>query len=143
MKFDSHSIAIRLPAAIVALCVTVAAVMSYMGYTASREALLRAGEDRLEVVLRGRERSLQTWFRTIGEDLEAFSESEVVLHAIPQFRDAWDAHGAEAGADLKALYIDDNPHPEGKRTSSTTPATARPIPMPMRSFTDTSAASRT
>lgn len=115
MKSLLASIAFRLPAAIVALCVIVAGSITYFGYTSSARHLeIEAGE-RLSLALEARRERLKDWLNALLAEVESDRRSPTLLAAMQDLQSGWAALGADAASRLRRLYLDENPQAPGRR----------------------------
>lgn len=115
MNARMSSIAVRLPLTISLICFLVAALMTFMNYTAGKQALTLATEQRLTLALKSRENELRAWLTGLDADLTFFADNAEVRDAIRAFDAGWNELGQNPGVQLQQLYTLDNPNPAGKK----------------------------
>ncbi len=100
------SLSFLLPAAIVSLCLTVAAVMATFSLIGLRATLLDEAQQKLNVVLEQRLEDLQRYFDHAETALLEEASSPQTLHALEEFANGWRQLGLSAADRLRSEYID-------------------------------------
>jgi methyl-accepting chemotaxis protein len=115
MNARLSSIAVRLPALIVMLCISVTSVIAYLGYTKSQAAVEAAALEKLDLAMHSRKVAILNLLGATASDLRFFRESALVRASFKRFTAEWDALGADAASLLQRAYIEDNPNPDGQK----------------------------
>lgn len=102
------SLSFVLPAAIVALCLLVAAATAITGFAGARNALLKASERALSSAVEQRAQGMQEYFDSLMVEVATQGADPSSAQALAAFETAWAALGANAPADVRRLYIDAN-----------------------------------
>ncbi|MBB4301157.1 methyl-accepting chemotaxis protein [Rhodobium orientis] len=118
-------LAFRIPAlvAVSALVLTVAVgVASYWAASTNAHDMTM---ERLEAVAGSRKAELTHYLEAVDEDLKTLAASPMTIDAVQAFTKSWREIGADPTAALQKAYIEDNPHPTGKKdeldSAGTTP----------------------
>ncbi len=112
---DFRNISFKLPAIILAMVAISVGVASGLAYFQQRDALEHAAEIRLQTLAEGRADDVETLFYNISQDLAIMAGRSSTLRAFNGFKRAWGIQSEEEIAQLRALYTDRNPFPEGER----------------------------
>ncbi|MEB3418053.1 methyl-accepting chemotaxis protein [Salipiger marinus] len=96
-------------------CLLCTMLVGGMVYHLAAEQLRRQQENGFRQLLGEREKALQGWLESIGSDLTVLGTTPSVREALQRFSAAWERMGEDPGALLTAAYIDENPHPVGKK----------------------------
>ena len=96
-------------------CLLCTMLVGGMVYHLAAEQLRRQQENGFRQLLGEREKALQGWLESIGSDLTVLATTPSVREALQRFSAAWERMGEDPGALLTAAYIDENPHPVGKK----------------------------
>ncbi|MEH6527022.1 MAG: methyl-accepting chemotaxis protein [Sneathiella sp.] len=105
----------KLPLAIIGGALVTALVLATTSYMKSSDAVHYEMQNSLETIVQARTSALDGYFASIREDLDIIATSPVAATALKDFTFAWNAAGTNAGANLQAQYITDNPHPIGQK----------------------------
>ena len=109
------TIAKKLPALFaVAVLFSVAAV-GIAVYFNAQSSLHAASEDKMAALSQNRHAAISDYLKSIEQDLRFISTNEMTIKGVKSFARAWNALGADPTGALQKLYIDDNPHPAGKK----------------------------
>lgn len=105
----------KIPLAIVLMGVlTGIAVTTVLGVMAQGRLESAAGE-RLLAVADSRAKTLETYLRSIVEDVRTLAAGATTESALRDFGSMWPVLGKDPKSELHRLYITENPHPLGKR----------------------------
>ena len=105
----------KIPLAIVLMGVlTGIAVTTVLGVMAQGRLESAAGE-RLLAVADSRAKTLETYLRSIVEDIRTLAAGATTESALRDFGSMWPILGKDPKSELQRLYITENPHPLGKR----------------------------
>lgn len=108
-------IATKIPAVIVALCVTVAVGVGTLGYVDFRKAVIDNNKVRLELLVSERSAALTEWFDTIGSVMRTRAEDPTTVNALNRFSTSFGLMMEDPMKDLQAAYIANNPNPTGQK----------------------------
>ncbi|MGI9509793.1 MAG: methyl-accepting chemotaxis protein [Geminicoccaceae bacterium] len=108
-------LAVKLPLAVVGLGLSLAIGVGLIGYLTSADALKEEAHYRLQSVVEGRKQMLESYLRSIGEDLRFVASNPTTRQALTDFASAWEKLGNSQTQRLQRLYIDENPHPTGQK----------------------------
>ena len=108
-------IAQKLPMMIVASAVATAVVIGLAGYLKAASELEELSERKLTALVESRAAALSDYLDSIRQDLAFQAANPRILAAVRDFDAAWDELGGNQTATLQRLYIDDNPHPTGRK----------------------------
>ncbi len=109
---------VKLPMILCALVALTVAVMSYLGYTATRDAVVQEAREKLQSVAEMEAQSLRTLLDTIDRDLELMAQAPQTINALQFFTKAFHDFD-DAQAELQTAYITDNPNPAGEKDKLT------------------------
>jgi methyl-accepting chemotaxis protein len=113
-SFNNVSIAKKLPAIIVAVGVFAIGLTGMIAYFNAAGDVTREAENTLRASVEARKSALEGYLKSISEDLTIMSENETISVALNAFRDGY-AGIENAESTLQRLYIQENPHPTGKK----------------------------
>ncbi len=113
-SFNNVPIAKKLPAIIVAVGVFAIGSTGMIAYFNAAGDVTREAENTLRASVEARKSALEGYLKSISEDLTIMSENETISVALNAFRDGY-AGIENAEATLQRLYIQENPHPTGKK----------------------------
>jgi len=113
-SFNNISIAKKLPAIIVAVGVFAIGLTGTIAYFNAAGDVTREAENTLRASVEARKSALEGYLKSISEDLTIMSENETIGVALNAFRDGYTAI-ENPQATLQRLYIEENPHPTGKK----------------------------
>ncbi|MGU9978406.1 methyl-accepting chemotaxis protein [Phreatobacter sp. HK31-P] len=106
---------IKIPALVVGAAMTTAAVLGISSFIAARTNALSMIQQSLTAVATERQKALESYFNAIREDTLLVAGSAMARDAVQSFSAAWRDLGGTAEGTLQQLYIDNNPHPTGKK----------------------------
>lgn len=113
-SFNNVSIAKKLPAIIVAVGVFAIGMTGVIAYFNAAGDVTREAENTLRASVEARKSALEGYLKSISEDLTIMSENETISVALTAFRDGY-AGIENPESTLQRLYIQENPHPTGKK----------------------------
>ncbi len=113
-SFNNISIAKKLPAIIVAVGIFAIGLTGTIAYFNAAGDVTREAENTLRASVEARKSALEGYLKSISEDLTIMSENETISVALAAFRKGY-AEIQNPEATLQRLYIQDNPHPTGKK----------------------------
>lgn len=108
------SIGFKLPLVMSALVAATVAVMTYLAYAATRDAIVKEADAKLESVASLQIKRVSTLLEGIDRDLRLQALNPTTASAIQDFSAAFDAF-EDPEAQLQAAYITDNPNPTGEK----------------------------
>jgi methyl-accepting chemotaxis protein len=114
-SLPSLKLAVKIPLIITALSLLTAAATGALNYFGAKASVEAESRSKLESVLSNRSAALESWLKSIDEDIATQAANPTVREAIRAFRAAHAELGPDAGAHLQSWYIDRNPHPTGKK----------------------------
>ncbi len=106
---------IKIPALVVGAAMTTAAVLGVSSFIAARTNAFSMIQQSLTAVATERQKALESYFNVIREDTVLVAGSAMARDAVHSFSAAWRDLGGRAEGTLQQLYIDNNPHPTGKK----------------------------
>lgn len=112
---DNVSLALKLPVVLGSVALVALLTMGYTGYYYARAALLKAGEEQVEIIVEAKELEIEAWFAVVSADLRSLAESPQTARALRDYSRAWERMGDAPGALLRRHFIELNPLPEGQR----------------------------
>ncbi len=113
--FDNLKLAVKLPIVLGTLALLSLLAMGYTSHRMARDALIDAGEARIETVINAKLLEFQAWFETVSSDLKSQAASPLTVRAINDFSQAWARLGPDAQTVLQKQFITDNPNAKGHR----------------------------
>ena len=113
--WNRMKLAWKMPIQIAVPTVLIVLAVSMASYWQATRALEERREQAFTYVLDGRINALKDWLARIETDILILSESRSVQEGIPALRQGWDVLSDTPGADLRQLYIADNPNPTGEK----------------------------
>ncbi len=105
----------KLPIAAAVLTLVTVGVASVASLMVSSHFLTIQSNEKLQAVADGRRNQVETYLKTINEDLLRISRDDKVLEAVSGFGFTWGFVPGDKTAELQKRYITDNPNPEGAR----------------------------
>ena len=105
----------KLPIAAVILTVASIVLASAAGMIIGSRSLETASLQSLSAIADGRRNQIQTYLERIRTDLVITAQRAEVVEAMTSFTDAWQYIDGEPVQQLQARYIENNPHPTGKK----------------------------
>jgi len=115
MSLSRLRLSIKIPALVVGAAMTTAAVLGVSSYWAARSNALTMIQESLSAVATERQKALESYFSAIREDTLLIASSDMARDALVSFSAGYRELGPSAEERLQRLYIDDNPHPTGKK----------------------------
>jgi methyl-accepting chemotaxis protein len=113
--FPSLKISHKLSAMVVGGALVACLGVGVASFVLAKRNLESAEQRSLVTLVETRADSLARYLDSIEQDLAYQAVNPAVHDALSRFSLAWEAFGADAGKRLQKLYIDDNPHPTGKK----------------------------
>ncbi|MPY71919.1 MAG: HAMP domain-containing protein [Alphaproteobacteria bacterium] len=113
--FPSLKISHKLSAMVVGGALVACLGVGVASFVLAKRNLDSAEQRSLVTLVETRADSLARYLDSIEQDLAYQAVNPAVHDALAQFSLAWEAFGGDAGKRLQKLYIDDNPHPTGKK----------------------------
>ncbi|SDH60449.1 methyl-accepting chemotaxis protein [Alloyangia pacifica] len=114
-RLRSLSVAIKLPALMIAIALGCLGVAGAIAYNVSFAQLMQEVSFRLSAVADTRAALLEDWFDEKLEALGEFADEPQTVEATTSFLSAYRGLGLEANAQLRRSYIDENPNPPDAR----------------------------
>ncbi len=111
MRRFSLPIARKLPLALVGSALLVSVGVGLASYMIGSEALRDAAETNQQILAGERAAAVSTYLRAVEDDLIATSRSEATVQALRDFGGAWLTFKTDPTAEVRALYVDNNPNP--------------------------------
>jgi len=102
-------IARKLPLALLGSALLVSLGVGLASYEIGSQALRNAAETNLETLASERAAAVSNYLRTVEDDLLATSRSEAATQALRDFGGAWLQFKVDPTAEVRKLYVDDNP----------------------------------
>lgn len=117
IKLGTLKISQKIPLLIVTLAVVSALTTGAITLTKAAEDAVAAAEDQLVALEASRVQTLETYLRSIDEDLSVLSGNEYVRRALKDFIGGWNEIGFEgnSGKALQKIYIENNPNEIGHK----------------------------
>ncbi|MCZ6862671.1 MAG: cache domain-containing protein, partial [Alphaproteobacteria bacterium] len=109
------TVARKIPSLAVISSLVLAVALGIIAYTTSSSKLHEAAQSKLVAVREARKTAMADYLKTIGQDLAFQSTNPAVRKALLAFSAAWQELGENQTTTLQRLYIEDNPHPTGKK----------------------------
>lgn len=110
-----HQLSLRLPAMILGLALLLCVVLIVLAQNSLTGKTKVLVQTRLETQAANSARELQTWFQSVGEDLNIVSADPNLGTYYQAMEDFFVAQGASATDVLQTRYIERNPFPVGER----------------------------
>lgn len=112
---DNVSLAAKLPIILGTLALVALLTMGYTGYRVARDALLAAGQARLQTIVDSRLMEIDAWYSVVSADLRSLASSPQMGRAVRDFSAAWARIGSDPAAFLNERYVTRNPYRRGER----------------------------
>lgn len=109
------SLKVKLPIIFMGLTALAMGVSGYFNITNAFSAGRQASEVQLTSTRDARAQQIDDLIARIDSDIRAFAASAEAQQAMRGLERSWSNMSAEQRADIRALYGDNNPHPEGAR----------------------------
>ena len=103
------SIARKLPLALLGSALLVSVGVGVASYLIGSQALRSAAETNLVTLASERAAAISTYLKSVEDDLVATSRSEATVQALRDFGGAWLTFKVDPTAEVRKLYVDDNP----------------------------------
>lgn len=108
-------IAQKLPLYIVGAGFAVGLSIGISTYFNAADSLEQARQDQLVTALEARRTALHTLLNGIDQDLQIIASSVTTRWAMMGFSEGWSEFEEQPTENLRQLYVEGNPHPEGRR----------------------------
>lgn len=115
MGFKDLRLGIKLPLLMVGGVVATAVVLGSLLVQQSRVSLKIETESRLAQFVGDRQLAMSDYLESIRQDIRVQSINPTVINGLKELTSAWAEFGDGQTQKLQKLYIDDNPHPLGKK----------------------------
>ncbi|WEK04070.1 MAG: methyl-accepting chemotaxis protein [Candidatus Devosia phytovorans] len=106
----SMPIARKLPLALLGSALLVSVGVGLASYMIGSQALRSAAETNLMTLANERAAAVTTYLKSVEDDLVATSRSEATVQALRDFGGAWLQFKVDPTAEVRQLYVDDNPN---------------------------------
>ncbi len=113
--FDNLRLAVKLPIVMGTLALLSLLAMGYTSHRMAHEALMTAGEARIDTALKAKLLEFEAWFEVIESDLKSQAASPLTIRAMSDFSAAWNRLGPDPKTYLQNRFITDNPNPKSDR----------------------------
>ncbi|MBE9635302.1 methyl-accepting chemotaxis protein [Salipiger mangrovisoli] len=113
----SLSVAVKLPALIIAIAIGCLGVAGAIAYTVSLDQLMHEVSFRLAAVRDTRATLIEAWFDEKLEALGEFVDETSTIEAASAILSTYTGLGPEADAHLRRYYVDENPNPPDDRAA--------------------------
>ncbi len=107
----SLPIARKLPLALLGSALLVSLGVGTASYLIGSQGLQGAAENTLVTLASERASAVSTYLEAVEQDLVATSRSEATVQALRDFAGAWLTFKVDPTAEVRKLYVDDNPNP--------------------------------
>ncbi|MDW3096884.1 MAG: methyl-accepting chemotaxis protein [Alphaproteobacteria bacterium] len=114
-SLSSMKLSRKLPAVIIGLAATAALVTSVLGFFGARSALDHAIEKELMVISTDRAHAVETYLKSIDEEIKFLASNDMIADAVISFTDGWKALQSQQTLTLQKHYITENPNPIGSK----------------------------
>lgn len=114
-SLSSIKLSHKLPAVIIGLAATAAIITSILGFFGARTALDHAIEKELLVISSDRAHAVETYLKSIDEEIKFLASNDMIADAVISFTDGWKALESQQTETLQQLYITKNPNPIGSK----------------------------
>lgn len=115
LSLSSLSIAKKIPLIISMVAIIAVSTTGIFSYLKANSFLEAEIAQKLGAVLSARKLELKVWFDAIEGDIDVQSKNPTVLSALSGFSQAWHQLPGNPEKTLQKIYIEDNPHPTGKK----------------------------
>lgn len=115
MNLNSIPVAIKLPVAIVLLCLTLVSTVSVVAFNQSRATLTEETKHKMNVLLGERVSQLSRWAKTLSDDVIGYGVNPNIADALVGMSSTFSIISENPTETLHQLYIADNPYPNGER----------------------------
>src|SRR5690606_19347493 len=105
----SMPIARKLPLALLGSALLVSLGVGLASYLIGSQALRNSAETNLMTLANERASQVSTYLKSVEDDLVATSRSEATVQALRDFGGAWLQFKVDPTAEVRKLYVDDNP----------------------------------
>jgi methyl-accepting chemotaxis protein len=112
MRRFSLPIARKLPLALLGSALLVSVGVGLASYMIGSQALRSSAENTLATIANERAAAVDTYLKSVEDDLIATSRSEAAIQALRDFSGAWLQFKVDPTAEVRKMYVDDNPNPE-------------------------------
>jgi methyl-accepting chemotaxis protein len=108
-------IATKLPLALLGSALLLGAGIGLSSYFVSAQVIDAQARQSLSTIAGERANQLSAFLKTLKTDVSNTAGAQVTIQAIPYFTGGWTQIGADPGAALHKIFIEDNPNPAGER----------------------------
>ena len=108
----SLPIARKLPLALLGSALLVSIGVGLASYMIGSEGLRNSAQNTLVTLASERAAAVSTYLRAVEDDLISTSRSEATVQALRDFGGAWLQFKVDPTAEVRKLYVDDNPDPD-------------------------------
>ena len=108
-------LAFRIPALVAASALVLTVAVGVASYWAASTNAHDMTMERLEAVAGSRKAELDHYLAAVDEDLKTLAASPMTIDALQAFAISWKTIGPTPTETLQKAYIEDNPHPTGKK----------------------------
>jgi methyl-accepting chemotaxis protein len=105
----SLPIARKLPLALIGSALLVSVGVGLASYMIGSQALRSSAETNLSTMASERARQVSTYLQSVEADLAATAQSEATIQALRDFGSAWIQFKTDPTAEVRRLYVDENP----------------------------------
>ncbi|MBN4053524.1 diguanylate cyclase [Haliea sp. AH-315-K21] len=105
----------KLPFVMIAFALLSAIATGVIAFVNARDSMIGSAQDKLTSLLESRKSSLQQYFDTIEHDVQFHAQSPLVINALQDFSNSWEALPNDKEAVLRDNYIFQNPYPVGNK----------------------------
>lgn len=109
----------KLPLIIIATAVASCLAVALISLMVSKSQLVRLSENELLGIAEARRDSLKHYLESVEASVHGLSDNPHLFKAFADFKMAWKTVEGDKKNQLQSLYIDNNPHPIGKKNSLT------------------------
>lgn len=115
MPLSRLRLSIKIPALVVGAAMTTAIALGVSSYLAARSNAIAMIQESLAAVATERQKALESYFGAIKEDTLLIAANDMARDALQSFSAGYRELGSRAEQRLQQVYIDENPHPTGKK----------------------------
>jgi len=116
MSLKNLKLSVKIPLVMIALAVLNAATLGGLSIYISGKELSELRKEKLNAIALGVDKSLNSYFSTISEDLTLNAQSPTTIKALTDFNEGWEAlNGINQTQYLQSKYITDNSNELGKK----------------------------
>jgi len=109
------TLAKKIPGLVIISGLVIALAVGILSYRTAATQVDRGAGSTFQALVQARKSALQTYLKSIEQDLKFTASSPATRKALVEFSQAWKTLGGNQTALLQKRYITDNPHPNGKK----------------------------